>query len=101
MCQGKKIRQSWGAVFAISGFHFSAVTAEMSFAEKPGNWFWSNGYSWGTVKISEKENNYTVTLEVLKGNLRLKKFKVGKKLKVFNGGVNVQEEKPINFSIRK
>jgi hypothetical protein len=92
---------SWGAVLAISGFHYSAVTAGMSFAEKPGNWFWSNGYSWGTVKISEQENSYAVTLEVLKGKLRLKEFKVGKKSKGFKGGINVEEEKPIHFSVRK
>ena len=64
---------------AISGFHYSAVTAEMSFAEKPGNWFWSNGYSWGTVKISEQANHYTVTLESIKGKTsHLKKFSLVK-----------------------
>ncbi len=92
---------SWGAVLAISGFHYSAITNEMSFAEKPGTWFWSNGYSWGTVKISEQKNEYLISLKVLKGSLLLKNFKLGKKSKPFESLINVPEGHPINFSVRK
>lgn len=92
---------SWGAVPAISGFHYSAVKKEMSFKEKPATWFWSNGYAWGTVKISENQNEYMVTLEVLKGELQLTNFKLGTKNRAFKKGLNIMEGKPANFSVRR
>ena len=90
---------SWATVLAISGFHYSAVTGEMSFGAKPATWFWSNGYAWGTVKIVEKQNEVSVTLNVLKGNLHLQKFKVGTKSKTFKKGFYVQEGSSLNFYI--
>lgn len=44
---------SWGAIPAWSGFHFSGVTKEMTFANKPGIWFWSTGESWGICEIKD------------------------------------------------
>ncbi len=38
---------AWGAVVALSGFHYSGVTKSMTFANVPGHHFWSNG--WGTA----------------------------------------------------
>ncbi len=92
---------SWGAVLAISGFHYSAVTAEMSFAEKAGNWFWSSGYAWGSVEISDNSNQYTVTLKVLEGKLHLKKFSLGKNFKVFKTDINIAEGQATDFFISK
>ncbi|MEO8766211.1 MAG: GH116 family glycosyl-hydrolase [Ginsengibacter sp.] len=92
---------SWGAVLAISGFQYSGVTKEMSFREQPGTWFWSNGYSWGTVNVTENSNDYKVNLEVLKGGLRLMNFKLGGKNKAFKKELTIIEGTSTNFYIKK
>jgi non-lysosomal glucosylceramidase len=42
---------SWSALLALSGFHYSGINKTMSFTSKPGTYFWSNGYAWGTSKV--------------------------------------------------
>jgi len=42
---------SWGTVVAYSGFHYSGVTESFSMGNREGNYFWSNGYSWGNVSV--------------------------------------------------
>ena len=64
---------SWAGVLAWSGFQYSGVEQRMAFTDKPGKYFWSNGYAWGTCEVSEDD----VTLELLKGKLRLKQLKIG------------------------
>lgn len=61
---------SWSAVLALSGFHYSGVEKSMSFTSKPGTYFWSNGYAWGTCSIEGR----TAILKVLHGNLELADF---------------------------
>ncbi len=61
---------AWGAVLATSGFHYSGVEKSMRFTSKPGIYFWSNGYSWGTCEVKEGE----AILKVLHGQLELKTF---------------------------
>ena len=61
---------AWGAVLAYSGFHYSAVDKSMSFTSKPGTYFWSNGYSWGTCEVKNKE----AVLKVLCGQVKLDEF---------------------------
>ena len=61
---------SWASVIAISGFHYSGIEKSMSFTSKPGDYFWSNGYAWGTCKVEGKK----ATLNVLYGKLELSKF---------------------------
>jgi len=61
---------AWGGVLAISGFHYSAVEKSMSFTSKPGTYFWSNGYSWGTCEVKNK----AAVLTVLFGEITLKSF---------------------------
>ena len=61
---------AWSASLALSGFHYSGVTKSISFTSKPGTYFWSNGYAWGTCKIEGRE----ATLEVLSGQLELSEF---------------------------
>lgn len=72
---------AWAGVLAISGFHYSAVEKSMSFTSKPGIYFWSNGYSWGTCEVKNKE----AVLKVLYGAVALEKFSLdgvgAKKLK--------------------
>ncbi|GIZ09772.1 GH116 family glycosyl-hydrolase [Flavobacterium sp. UMI-01] len=61
---------SWGAVIALSGFHYSAVEKSIAFTATPGTYFWSNGSAWGVCKI----NKETVEFSVQEGALELKKF---------------------------
>ena len=65
---------SWAATLALTGFHYSAVEQSMSFAPVQGLHFWSNGYAWGTCKISIGKHNAKVRLNVLHGSLPLKRF---------------------------
>ncbi len=61
---------AWAGVLATSGFHYSGVEKSMRFTSKPGTYFWSNGYSWGTCEVKEKE----AILKVLHGQLDLDSF---------------------------
>jgi uncharacterized protein (DUF608 family) len=73
---------SWSAIPAISQFLYSGVRKEFSITSKPGNYFWSNGYSWGNVNVNPdkiiisvhygKLDIQTIRL-VGKGELKLKK----------------------------
>lgn len=44
---------SWSAVLALSGFQYSGIDKKMTFTNKPGTYFWSNGYEWGTARVDE------------------------------------------------
>ncbi len=65
---------AWGGILAYTGFEYSAVEKSMKFKNQNGKFFWSNGYQYGTVEISDLENKKKVHLTVLKGELELKKF---------------------------
>jgi len=69
---------SWAAVPALTGFHYSAVTGVMEFAlaARPAEWFWSNGYAWGTFRQKKTRKGLTVELKVLHGGLRLAALRV-------------------------
>ena len=64
---------SWSIIVALSGFQYSGVDKSMTVTDCPGNYFWSNGYSWGTVDVSVTG----VTIEVMSGSLNLKSLTVG------------------------
>ncbi len=61
---------SWASIIALSQFQYSGVEKEMTITDKPGKYFWSNGYAWGTFEVKIDE----VKLNVLKGSLDLKKL---------------------------
>ncbi len=65
---------SWGAVVAIPGFDYSAVEHAMTFAARPGCWFWSNGSAWGTCTITHRRARWQVQLRVFRGALSLQTF---------------------------
>ena len=65
---------SWGAVPALTGFHYSAIENTMQMAPRVGKWFWSNGYAWGTTEIKKDGRNFNVSLKVMHGELGLKSF---------------------------
>ena len=63
---------AWAAVLATTDFHYSAVDKSMTVTSNPGTYFWSNGYSWGTFEVKEKE----AVLTVLYGKLELDSFTI-------------------------
>lgn len=67
---------SWAGVLALSGFHYSAVDQSITFTDRPGHYFWSTGYAWGTCYI---RSDGTADIKVLKGTLPLKTITVGGK----------------------
>jgi non-lysosomal glucosylceramidase len=73
---------SWSEILALSKFNYSAVTKTFSITAKPGNYFWSDGYSWGnamvngnelTIKIYYGKININEVRLVNTGSLKLKK----------------------------
>lgn len=67
---------AWGGVLAYTGFNYSAVKKSMNFNSRPGKYFWSNGYQYGTVEIGDKGQNKSVKLTSLNGPLYLNIFTV-------------------------
>jgi hypothetical protein len=61
---------SWATIIALSEFSYSGVEQSMTITSKPGTYFWSNGYAWGTCRVSINQ----ATIKVLKGSLLLKQF---------------------------
>jgi non-lysosomal glucosylceramidase len=93
---------SWAATLALSGFHYSGPDKKISFDEKTGNWFWSNGYAWGTVKISASENNpqhYAVELKSIHGNIPVEHFSAGNLTTHFKKGTLVKEGETKSFTL--
>jgi len=64
---------SWSALLALTGFHYSGVTKEITFGDITGQYFWSNGYAYGTVEISQKAGSKQIKLNVMNGRLDLLK----------------------------
>jgi len=65
---------SWAAVLALTGFRYSAVAGRMEFAARPGQWFWSTGYAWGTCRLRRRGGAFDVALRVLGGEVALGRF---------------------------
>ena len=64
---------SWATLLAYSQFNYSAVTGKFSITAKPGNYFWSNGNSWGNAEVGANK----VKISVHYGNLFLKNIQMG------------------------
>ena len=60
------------AIIALSKFNYSGVDKTFSITAKPGNYFWSNGYSWGNVNV----NGNKVTISVHHGRLDIKTIRL-------------------------
>ncbi len=84
---------SWSAQLALTGFHYSGVTKEITFGNITGQYFWSNGYAYGTVEVSGNEGSKQIKLNVLNGRLEFSKVSLDgygtksfKELKTLNSG---------------
>ena len=65
---------TWAAGLALTGFRYSGVEKQMTFAAREGCFFWSNGYAWGTCRMREEKEGMRVELSVLFGELVLSEF---------------------------
>ncbi len=65
---------SWAEVIALSGFHYSGVEKTIQFKAFKGNYFWSNGYAWGTVSIQDYSDRKKLEFSVLSGTVAIRKF---------------------------
>lgn len=78
---------SWSSVLALSDFHYSAVEKTMNFTSKPGRYFWSNGYSYGSCEVAEDH----LRLEVVKGSVDLKALTLSGKKKAVAKNISLSE----------
>ena len=91
---------SWGAVLALTGFHYTAVEKNMSMGANLGNHFWSNGYAWGQCRIRETKKGFSIKLKVIKGNLSLRSFILkGIGTKTFKKQLDLSTGKSVRFTI--
>ncbi len=93
---------SWAAVPALTGFHYSAVEHSMMFNDRPGKYFWSNGYAYGMVSKEWRGENMHVKLTTLRGPLRLKQISIdGCKPWLFKKLQTIQTGKFVEFELKK
>lgn len=93
---------SYSGLLAYTGFEYSAVTGTMKFKNLEGNYFWSNGYQYGTVEITTKDGNKTASLTVLNGSIKLHSFKLdGYGEVIFRKGKTFSENETITVAVRK
>jgi uncharacterized protein (DUF608 family) len=91
---------SWSAVLALTGFQYSAVSKSISFNAAAGNYFWSNGYQYGTVEIKDTGKSKQVSLRTINSELALNKFTLnGYGLKEFEDGEIVAPGETMEFEI--
>lgn len=69
---------SWSAILALTGFQYSGITGEMKFGNIEGNYFWSSGYSYGTIEVSPEGNESQIILSVLNGEIQISKITIEK-----------------------
>lgn len=87
---------AWASILAHTGFSYSAVTQSMNFKKRNGVWFWSNGYSYGTVSIEGDD----VQLKVLGSDLKIKKFILDhSKVKTFKNTI-IKKGDTIAFTLK-
>ena len=80
---------SWSGLLALTGFHYSGVTKEITFGNITGNYFWSNGYSYGMAEITQKDGAKQLNLKVLNGKLEVAKITIEGQGKATIKGVQV------------
>lgn len=91
---------SWAGILALTGFQYSAIEKTMKMDIRPGQWFWSNGYSWGTIDIQHTDSKYKIELKVLHGSLKLDNFELkGTGTYKIKAQTNLNEGESIEFEI--
>jgi uncharacterized protein (DUF608 family) len=68
---------AYGAVLALTGFHYSGVEGNMKFNPLDGKYFWANGQTYGTIEQERSESTVRIKINVLGENpLLLKEFEL-------------------------
>jgi non-lysosomal glucosylceramidase len=67
---------SWGAILALTGFHYSAVDGTLGLAASRTRvtWPWSTGSAWGLCRQRATRGGVAVEIEVLGGTLALRRL---------------------------
>jgi uncharacterized protein (DUF608 family) len=87
---------SWSAIVALSGFNYSAVSKTYTITSTPGNYFWSNGHSWGNVTVST--NKVIIAVHYGKLDVQTIKLSNGKELRL-KKTISIGENSSSEFSI--
>jgi uncharacterized protein (DUF608 family) len=68
---------AYGAVLALTGFHYSGVEKKMKFKQLEGLYFWANGSTYGTIEQKIVDNSINVQLKVLgEQSLEIEEFEI-------------------------
>lgn len=81
---------AWSNILALSEFNYSAVDQKFSITSKPGVYFWSTGYAWGSAKV---EGN-SVIIEKHFGDLNLRSIEI-------KGKGTLTQSKPVSITNNK
>jgi non-lysosomal glucosylceramidase len=93
---------AWSSVLALTGFNYSAVEDSMSFLPREGKFFWSNGYSYGTVIQKFSSGSANIELNIIRGTLELKTFSLkGFGQEAFAPAATIETGKSISFKVEK
>jgi uncharacterized protein (DUF608 family) len=87
---------SWSALIAISKFRYSGVDKTFAITSVPGNYFWSNGSSWGNAKVGSDE----VTITVSHGRLAVKSIHCGNRTVTLKKTMSVNENGSSVFTVK-
>jgi non-lysosomal glucosylceramidase len=91
---------SWTGVLAYTGFQYSAVSKSMSFNQKNGKYFWSNGYQYGTIAIEDAAGGKSVKITSMNGDLTLNNFALNGFGNIqFKTGRTMRKGEPATFNI--
>ncbi|MCG8320801.1 MAG: non-lysosomal glucosylceramidase [Cytophagales bacterium] len=91
---------AWAGILAYTGFQYSAVDNTMNFNARNGKYFWSNGYRYGTVQISDSGREKTVILTAQNGDLTLKSLTLNGFGKVrFRRGKTCKKGQSMQFTV--
>lgn len=93
---------AWAGILAYTGFQYSAVEQSMSFNAKNGNFFWSNGYQYGTVEVLDSGSGKKVILTSKNGDLTISSFTLNDFGKIkFKKGKTFIKGESITFVVSK
>lgn len=91
---------SWASVLALSGFNYSAVNEELSFANLEGKYFWSTGHAYGNVIMSNENGSKQLEIEILNGEIDLSKITIkGFGEKQFKTKERIKKSKKVLYTI--
>jgi len=87
---------AWSALIAWSGFNYSAVEKDFAVGQRPGKYFWSNGYSWGSYELTGNK----LLIAVHYGNLQIKSVRVrGMGVFKLKNPVAITENNTMEFTV--